>query len=73
MDFIYAPSASSFSSTVAIREVRVGGLGLRANEWGNWDGFGGGSTESWESIGGGGGEVVGLEGKWIGRVENLLA
>ena len=56
-----------------MREVRVGGLGLRASEWGNWDGGCGGSIGSWESIGGGGGEVVGVEGKWIGRVENLLA
>ena len=32
MDFIWAPSESSFSSAVAIREVRVGGLGLCAIE-----------------------------------------
>jgi len=71
MDFICAPSASSFSSAVAIREVRDGGLGLHASEWGNWDGFGGGSTGSWESIESGGGEEIGVEGKWIGRVEKL--
>ena len=71
MDFICALSASSFSSAVAIREVRVGGLGLRASEWSGLDGGGGGSTGSWKSMGGGGGETSGVEGKWIGRVEKL--
>jgi len=77
MDFICALSASSFSSAVAIREVRVGGLGLRASEWVALDGGGGGSTGSWKSMGKrqwridwGGRKMDRPGGKLIGAVES---
>jgi hypothetical protein len=40
IDFICTASASNFSSAVAMRKVRVGGLGLGANGW-----IGGGLVE----------------------------
>jgi hypothetical protein len=62
MDFICAASPSSFSSAVAIQEVRVGGLGLRTSEQLHLGGGGGG--------GGGGEELIGPTKEEIGTEAN---
>lgn len=54
IDFISSASASNFSSAFDILVVRVGGLGLGASGWCDWDGGGGGGGGSGGEGGGGG-------------------